>query len=149
MAARFARRIHRNPIRVRRLHVVVGRVRIGAADDDHTQPAAAGNEFAEEVAIAKPRATVVERELGRVIRHAAARAEADRVGVSASEVIEPELEVELAWVIIDERELCPAHRSVHPTRRGGEPRGSLSRVDSRPGHFPEHDGSTGDTGTLQ
>lgn len=117
MPTRLARGVHRNPIRMRRLHVIVGRVRVGAGDDDHAQFTAAGDDFAEGIGLAKPLAAVVKRNLRRVIRHAPTGAEANRVGARALEVIEPELRVELARVILHERELRPAHRFVHPTRR--------------------------------
>ena len=35
-------------------HVVVGRVRVGARDDDHAELAAAGDQFAERIAVAQP-----------------------------------------------------------------------------------------------
>ena len=63
VAARLAVRVHRDPVGVRRLHVVVGRVRVGAGDDDHAEPAAAGDQLAEHVAVAEPRAAVVEGDL--------------------------------------------------------------------------------------
>ena len=46
--ARLARGVHGNPIRVRRLHIVVGRVRVSAGDDDHAQLAAARDELAKD-----------------------------------------------------------------------------------------------------
>src|SRR5437660_8392627 len=39
--------------------------------------------------------------------------------MSAFEIIEPELEIELAWVVFDESELCPTHWFVDPGRRAG------------------------------
>ena len=114
-------RVHRDPVRVRRLHVVVGGVRVGAGDDDHAEPPAAGDELAEHVAVAQPRAAVVERNLRRVVGHAAAGAQAGRVGVGAPEVVEPEADVELRRVVLDQGELRPAHRAGDPGRRGRRP----------------------------
>ena len=117
MPAGFPIGAHRDPIRVRRLHVVVGRMRIGAGDDDQAQLPATGHEFTKHVALAKPGAAVMERHLRRIIGHATPRAEAHRVRAGALEVVEPELGIELARVILDERELRPAHGFVHPARR--------------------------------
>ena len=69
--------IHRDPIRMRFGGVIVGRVRIGAHDDDHAEFAATSDEFAEHVAIAEPRAAMMKGNLRRIIRHATAAAQAD------------------------------------------------------------------------
>ncbi len=136
--------VHRDPVRVRRLHVVVGGVRIGAGDDHHPELATPGDELAEHVAAAQPRAAVVEGDLGRVVGDAAAGAQAGGVGVRALEVVEPERDVELHRVVLDQGELRPAHRLVDPRRRerlalrhgvpGSRPgpRGAAER-DRRPG----------------
>ena len=82
--------VHRDPVRVRVVHVLVDRVRIGARDDDHVQLAAAGHQVAERVAVAQPLAAVVQRDLRRIVGDAAAGAQAGRVGMGAPEVVEPE-----------------------------------------------------------
>ncbi len=114
MTAGFSVRVHGDPIEVRRGRVVVGRVRIGAHDDHESKFAAAGDEFAEHVATTEPAAAMVKGNLGGIIRHAAAAAEADRVRVGALKIIQPERQVELAGIVLNERELCPSHRLVNP-----------------------------------
>ena len=52
-----------DPVGVRLVDVVVGRVRVGAREDDHAELAAAGDQLAERVAVAQPAAAVVERNL--------------------------------------------------------------------------------------
>ena len=116
--ARAAVRVGRDPVGVRGLHVVVRRVRVGARQDDHPEPPAAGDQLAEDVPIAEPRAAVMEGNLRRVVGDAAPGAEADTVGARAPEVVEPEVDVELRRIVLDQRELRPAHRSVDPRRRG-------------------------------
>jgi hypothetical protein len=59
-------------------------------------------------------ASMMERNIRRVIRDAASRAQADGVGMGAFEIVEPELKVELARIVFDERELRPTHRLVDP-----------------------------------
>ena len=75
----------------------------GTCNDDHRELAASGHQLAEHVALAEPCTAAMKRDLRRVVCHAAARAEADRVGFRPLEVIEPELHVELARVVLDER----------------------------------------------
>ncbi len=108
---------HRDPVRVRRLHVVVGGVRIGAGDDHHPEVATPGDELAEHVAAAQPRTAVVEGDRGRVVGDAAAGAQAGGVGVRALEGVEPERDVELHRVVFDQGELRPAHGLVDPRGR--------------------------------
>ena len=105
-----------NPLGMRLLRVVIGGVRIGARDDDHPELAAAGDEFAEHIALAEPRAAVVKRNRRRIIRDTPAAAEAHGVRFRARKIIEPELEIEFARlrVVLDERELRPAHGLVDP-----------------------------------
>ena len=109
--------VDRNPVRMRLPHVVADRVRIGARDDAHAERAAAGDERAERIRLTEPRAAMVQRHLGRVVGDDAAGAERGGVGVEAAEVVEPELRVEAAGVVLDERELHPAHRPIEPARQ--------------------------------
>ena len=83
------------------MDVVVGGMRVGPRDDHHAKLATAHDQFAEDVAVREPLAAMVKRNLGRVIRHAAAGAQADCVRTGALEIIEPELQVKLAWIILD------------------------------------------------
>src|SRR5207248_4034954 len=133
MPPRLAGRVHGNPIGMRLLHVVIGRVWISPRDDDHSQLTTAGNQLAEHVALAKPGTAVVKGDFCWVIRYAAARTKTDRIGLGPLEVVEPELQVELTRVVLHERELSPAHRLVHPARRrrGG---GRLGGPETKPRH---------------
>ena len=106
--------VHGDPVWMRVVDVLMSGVWIGARDDVHPERATAGNELTERVAIAKEPAAMVERDFRRVVGHAPAGRQAGRVGVSALEVIEPELRVVLAGVVLDERQLCPSHRLVVP-----------------------------------
>ena len=117
--ARLAVGVDGDPVGMRALRVVVGGVRIGARDDDHAELAAAGDQIAKRIAVTEPLAAMMERDRGRIVGDAAARAEADGVGFRALEVIEPELRIELARIVLDERELRPAHRAIDPRRPAG------------------------------
>ena len=98
-----------DPVGMRGFGVVVGGVGVGADEDGHVVFAAAGDEFAEDVAVVEPGAAMVKRDFGGVVGDAAAAAETDGVGAGALEVVEPEGEVEVGGVVFDEGELCPAH----------------------------------------
>ncbi len=114
VAPGFAVGVHRDPVGVRRLHVVVGGVGIGAGDDDHAEPPTAGDELAQHVAVAQPRAAVVKGDPGRVVGDTATGAEAGGVGMRAAEVVQPERDVELRRLVFDQCQLRPAHRPVDP-----------------------------------
>jgi hypothetical protein len=105
---------HRNPVRVGGAHLVAHGMRIGARDDMHPQRAAARDERAERIALAQPCAAMVQGHLSRVVRDDAAGAQACGVGADAAEVVEPELRIEAARIVLDERELDPAHRPIEP-----------------------------------
>ena len=115
----------RNPVGMRDAHLVAHRVRIRASDDAHAESAASDHERAEGIGLPEPRAAMVQRHLGRIVRDDAASAERGGIGVEAAEVVEPELRVEPAGVVLDERQLHPAHRPVEPAgervERGGRP----------------------------
>src|SRR4051812_14324231 len=134
MPARLAVRRLSDPIRVRLLDVIIGGVRIRARDYDHAELPAAGDEFTEWIAVAEPGAPVVKSDIRGVIRNAAAGAQADGVGMGALKIIEPEGGVEFTRVVLDQRELCPAHRFVGPGGRrrafgfGGRARGGGGRA---------------------
>jgi hypothetical protein len=95
-------------------HLVAHGMRIGARDDVHPERAAALDERAERIALPQPRAAMVQGHLGRVVRDDAAGAQARGVCADAVEVVEPELRVEAARIVLDERELDPAHRPIEP-----------------------------------
>ena len=110
---------------------------------------ATGHEFTKHVVFAKPRTAMMERHLRRIIGHATSRAEAHRVGAGALEVFEPELGIELARVILDQRELRPAHGLVHPTRRRRSHRWRIGGVKLGPWPSCDRDRCAGNTRGLQ
>ena len=103
MPDRVAVRVHPDPVRVRVINPLPARVRIGPGDDVHAHCAAAGKQVAKGVAGAEPRAALLQRNLRRVKRHHTARAQAGRVGVNAVEVVEPELRIVVAGIVLDKR----------------------------------------------
>ena len=127
-----------DPVGVRRADVVVGGVRVGPREHDHAELPAAFDQLAERVAVAQEAAAVVERDLRGVVGDAAAGAEARSVAMGAAEVVEPERQVEPARVVLDQRQLSPAHRAVDPARGGcgrdGLPRCGLADGDRGPRH---------------
>jgi len=106
--------IDRDPVRVGVEHILVDGVRVGARDDHHSLRSTAGHEFAERVAGTEPAAAVVQRDVGWIIGHASAGAEASAIGAGAAEIVEPELRVITPGVILDQRQLRPAHRAIKP-----------------------------------
>ncbi len=129
-----------DPVGMRVVDILVGRVRIGARHHDHAQLAAARHQLAEGVAVAQPRAAVMQRDLGGIVGHAAAGAQAGGIGMGAPEIIQPESEVVLAGVVFDQRQLRPAHGPVNPARvrrraRSANPaETSPTQCDRRPRH---------------
>ena len=110
----------------------MGSVRIGAGYDIHSKFAATCYQLSETISVTKEFAPVVEGHFGWVIGYATARRKAGRIGMSAFEVIEPELMVVLSWIIFDERQLCPTHRPVVPPGLGRlESLGMPSKTRSR------------------
>src|SRR6188472_3786213 len=59
---------------------------------------------------------MVERNFGRIVGDDAAGAQACGVCLDSAEVVEPELGIEAARIVLDERELRPSHRPVEPAR---------------------------------
>ena len=59
-------------------------------------------------------AAMMKGNLGGIIRDATAGAQADGVRLCALEIIEPELQIELAGIVFDQRELRPAHGPIDP-----------------------------------
>ena len=64
--------------------VVVCRVRVGPDQHRHAQLAAARHQFAEHIPVAKPRAAMMERNLGRIVRNAPSAAQANAVRFSSA-----------------------------------------------------------------
>src|ERR1051325_9797515 len=119
MPARFSQSIYRNPIWMRRLQIVISRMWIGADNHHHPQLAAASDQLAQHIAVAKPRAAVEKRNLYRIICDASAATQACRIGICPFEVIQPESNVEFSRIVLDQGQLCPTHGLVDPrgTRR--------------------------------
>ena len=87
--------------------------------------AAACYQLAKRIAIAKELTAVMERDLGGIIRHAAAGRKAGRIGMRAAEVVEPECRIVVAWIVFHQGELGPAHGAVVPAGGGGGRREGL------------------------
>ena len=114
MPARISLRVHGDPIRMRGMNIVIGRVRVRAHQNRQAEFPAPGNQVAEHVVVAQPRTAMVKRNLRRVIGHAPTTAQAHGVRVCAFEIIQPKGEVKFAGIVLDQSQLCPAHRSVYP-----------------------------------
>ena len=104
----------RDPVGVGGAHLVADGVRIGTRDDLHALRAAARDQRPERIAVAKPCAAMVQRNLGRVVGDDAAGAQRGSVGVKPAEVVEPELRIEAPGIVLDQRQLHPAHRPIEP-----------------------------------
>jgi hypothetical protein len=91
--------LDRDPIGMRVVDVLVGRVRVGARDDHHVQFSAPGHQIAECVPGAEPLAAVMQRDFGGIVRHASAGGEAGGIGVGALEVVQPEGEIVRARIV--------------------------------------------------
>ena len=107
-----------NPIRVRGLHLIANGMWIRPRDDVHAQAATSRNQRPERIGTAQPGAAMVERHLRRVVGDNAAGAERRGVGVKAAEVVDPELRIETAGIVFDQRQLHPTHRTIEPTLEG-------------------------------
>ena len=106
------------------MHVVVGSMRIGARNYNHSKFARAGDEFTERIGLAEPLATMVERNFSGIVSNAATGTETDSVRPCFLEIIEPEMRIKLTWIVFNQRELGPAHGAVEPFRRIGGGGGS-------------------------
>src|SRR5262245_42480833 len=106
MTARPAVGVGCQPVGVRLMHVVIGGMWIRARDHRHSQLPAPGDEVTEGVLVAKPQTPMMERDSRGVIGNAATGAETNGVGARAFEIIEPELGIEFAGVVLHECELC-------------------------------------------
>src|SRR6185312_115820 len=107
-----------DPIRVGSLQVVIGRMRIGADDDHHSQLAAAGNQLSENIPVPQPSAAMMKWNLRGVIRDTSAATQASRIGTGAFEIVEPKSQIELPRIILDQSKLGPAHGFIDPRRCG-------------------------------
>src|SRR5262249_44459352 len=110
-----------DPLRVRLASVLVGGVRIGAGNYDQAQFAAADHQISKGIGVMHPGTAMMVRNLGRVVSDASTGTEAARVTVSALRIIQPELQIVLAGIVLHQGELPPAHRFIAPGRSGGRP----------------------------
>src|SRR5260221_670746 len=78
------------------LYLVAHGVRIHSREDVHVERATAGDQGSEGIRGAQRRAPMVQRDVGRVVRDDAARAQGGGVGVQAAEVVQPERRIEAA-----------------------------------------------------
>ncbi len=142
VATRIALGIHRDPVGMRRLRVVIRRVRIGADKHRHIQLAAPRDQFTQHIAIPKPDAAMVKRNLGRIVRNAPASTQTDAVRSRAFEVVQPESQIKMCGIIFNQRELRPAHRLCSPCRRYARCRRSDTSKRKAQGSRCECGGST-------
>src|SRR3984957_14639855 len=87
----LAASINPDPVRMRVVHLLPASVSVSARNHVHSHGAAAGQQVAKGVAIAKPRAALLQGKLCGVERDHTAGTEAGGVGMDAAEVVEPEL----------------------------------------------------------
>jgi hypothetical protein len=104
-----------NPIRVGGLHLVADGMWIRPRQDVHAQVPTSRYQRSEGIGTAQPGAAMVKRHLRRVVSDNAAGAERGGVGVKAAEVIDPELRIETARIVFNQRQLHPTHRTIEPT----------------------------------
>src|SRR3981081_90164 len=83
-------------------------------DDNHAELSAPLDQSPKWIGIAQPLTPGVEGNARGIISDTSAGAQANGIRLGAFEIIEPELKIELAWVIFHERELCPPHWFVNP-----------------------------------
>ena len=132
VAPGFARGGGGNPVGMRLPDVLARRMRVGSRDHVHAERAAAGDQRAERILVAKRVAAMVQRNLCRVVGDDPAGTERGGIGMQAAEVVQPELWIEAAGIVLDQRQLHPAHRPIEPAaRRAGA--GGLALIEGHRG----------------
>ena len=118
------------------LDIIIRGVGIRSRDHDHPKFPATGHERSKWIRISQPLAAMMKRNFGRIKRHTTARAQANRIRVGATKIIEPEIHIQLSGVILHERELRPTHRFVHPRRslRTGHPGERVPQIKASERH---------------
>src|SRR5580698_2812919 len=106
--------VHCEPIRMRMVYILVARMRIGARNHVHAKLAAARSNFSKGIPVSKPLAPVMKRHLSRIEGYASARVQNRGLRVNPFEVVEPESQVVISWIILDKAQLRPAHWPVIP-----------------------------------
>jgi hypothetical protein len=117
VAALLAGGIHRDPVGVGVVDILVRRVRIGTRHHHHSQFPAARREFPECVAIAQPLAAIMQRDGSGIVGHASAGAQTSGVGMGTLEIIQPESGIVLAGIVFDQGQLGPTHGAIKPAVR--------------------------------
>ncbi len=107
--------VDRDPFRVRLEGVTMDRVRVGSRQHRHVHRPAARYQLAKGVAVAHPRAAVVQRDLGGIVADVAARAQAGALRVHAPEIVEPKARVERPRIVLHQRQLRPPQRILSPS----------------------------------
>src|SRR6185437_8880171 len=111
----LAKLIDRDPIRMRAVYILMACVGIRPRDHIHSQCPAPLHEVTEGISIPQPLTAIVHRDFGRIERHHSARTEASGINMQPLEVIEPELRIVVAWIILNKAHLGPTHRTVVPS----------------------------------
>ena len=101
MLALLAVFIHGQPVRVCVVDVFVAGVRVGSRNHVHAQLAAAVGDVAEGIHVSQPLAAVVQRDLGGIEGYTAACVQDCGIGVDPVEVVQPELHVVVAGIVLD------------------------------------------------
>ena len=93
--------IHREPVRMRVVNILMASVRVGAGNDIHAQFPAAMGYIAEGIHIPQPLAAVVQGNLRGVKSDATAGIQNCGVGMDPLEIVQPELHVVIAGIVFD------------------------------------------------
>src|SRR4029078_8078810 len=83
----------------------------------------------------------MQRNFGGVEGNAPARAKTSGVGMDTLEIVEPESRIVVSRIVLDEGQLCPAHRTVEPGVRGGFTREQGARSGRQYGFARVHRGA--------
>src|SRR6185312_3088503 len=96
------------------IDILMNSVGVGARDDVHAQAAAAFHHLAEWIAVPQPFAAVVHGDPGGIERDASTGAKTSAIDMTAPEVIEPEVGIVVAGIVLYKSHLRPAHGTVIP-----------------------------------
>src|SRR5689334_13690317 len=116
MAPRPPLGVNRNPVGMIVVHILMRSMRVRPRNDDHAQLAASCKQITEWVRFIHPGTAIVKWHLGGIIGNTSASAQARRVGMHTPEILEPELQVVLSWIVFNQRKLRPSHRPIKPSR---------------------------------
>ena len=94
--------VHRDPVRMRIVDILMGGMWIGACDNIHPKLAAPGKQLAKGIGGFHPCGLMVQGNFGGVVGDAPSRGETCCIRMDAPEIIEPELRVILTRIVFDE-----------------------------------------------